>query len=173
MPPELLRLARVAAKFTGAANAEEIGFTNHMVRADLPVTFNSERVRFSLPWHQESAYYSQYVSHYTSVVLSVALFACHREHGCVEIIPRSHLRGKVQHRRSYGDPIAKKHMREEVYPEDFGFSEVAYLEFDPGDVGVMHFNVFHRSGQNSSELTRYTMLIRATNTADLGFILSP
>lgn len=157
------RIRAIAAQYTAAPSIDFISLSEPFFRVDVPRHLLGERNLFSLPWHQESGYYTRAVSHTTSIVLNLAIYDCAIDNGCIELVRGSHRQGALQHEHVYMSPTDKRHFRA-VLPESVAEpSQIAYGILRAGDVLVNHFNTIHRSGVNDSERVRYTMLVRASN----------
>ena len=98
-------------KFMGASSSDDIALGWDMVRADLPQEFSSEEANFSLPWHQESAYYKHQVSAKSSIVIWIPVFDCPINHGCMELLKGSHKLGVVSHDAKYLDLKNNRNLR--------------------------------------------------------------
>ena len=61
--------------------------TEENFRVDLPQSFKSEKKQFSLSWHQESGYFTNYVSHSKGLVVWIPLFDTSAEAGSLKFFP--------------------------------------------------------------------------------------
>lgn len=150
------------------AKPEHLVFTNEHVRVDLPIEVSPENAKKQhLEWHQESSYFKDYCSSSQGVVVWIPLFDCKAENGCMELIEGSHALGNVEHQGHYELPEEKRHFRL-VIPsiENILASHArSYAEAKAGDIVVNHFQTIHRSGKNTSDRVRYTLLVRVSNMA--------
>jgi ectoine hydroxylase-related dioxygenase (phytanoyl-CoA dioxygenase family) len=113
-------------------------------------------------WHQDYGYW------YNNGCLFPDLASCFiavdpntKENGCMQLLRRSHLMGRVNHGR-FGDQTGAD-------PERVGEAlkrlELVYAVLEPGDALFFHSNTLHCSGQNKSEHPRWS-LICCYNTKD-------
>jgi len=160
---------RAAAHVLGLHTAMDVLASHPNFRADLPDRFAEEKRKFALPWHQEGAYYKTKASQSQSLVLHISLFDCSAEHGALELKEGSHLKQYLAHNEYFADETAKKHFRVELNDADLEGLKTVPLVSKAGDIGVIDFRTFHRSGQNTSDQVRYTFLIRVSpaNAPDL------
>jgi len=140
-----------------------VGLSHPNLRADLPDRYVREQTAFSLPWHQEAAYFEKSVSRNGSLVFWIALDDCRPEDGCLEVLEGSHRAGLVAHTLSYRDPVNRRHLRYETAAEVCVGYPQRHCATERGDVGVIDFRTIHRSGRNRGDRIRYTLLIRASN----------
>ena len=161
-------LANVAKTYLNLETARDVLFAYPNFRADLPDRYEDQK-KYSLPWHQEAAYYKTKASESRSVVLHCTLFDCFAGSGALEVKAKSHKETLLEHKEYYMDESQKKHFRVELPDSAVKKLETMPLETRAGDVGLIDFKTFHRSGENTSDTVRYTFLIRATpaNAPDL------
>ena len=132
------------------------------MRADLPEAFAEEKRKFSLPWHQEGGYYKTKASLSRSLVMHISQFDCAAHHGALEMKAGSHSAGYVDHNEYFADQTGTKHFRVELPDAALKDYKTVALTSEAGDVGVIDFRTFHRSGVNASDQVRYTFLIRVS-----------
>ena len=113
------------------------------------------RVGGAWAWHQDYGYwYSNGVLTPNLVSAFIAVDPATRHNGCLQIIRGSHHCGRVHHQltgeQAGADPERVKHILERF--------EHQYIEMDPGDVLFFHSNLLHRSDQNRSEDSRWSMI---------------
>ena len=86
----------------------------------------------------------------------IALDATSRENGCLKMVRRSHLMGRIDHvpvlgeGQNVADPKRMEHI--------LAACETVYCEMEPGDGLFFHGNMLHSSEQNRSEKPRWTLL---------------
>ncbi len=69
------------------------------------------------------------------------------------------------------DEEKKKHRRVVIPNEVLQKYDDVFVETISGDIFINHFNTFHLSGLNESNMVRYTMLVRVSNSASDDFII--
>ena len=132
-------------------------------RVDLPQQFVDQEKKMSLPWHQEAGYYlPKGDCTPDSIVLSIALHDCNSTEGAL-LIACDTRKEVIQHKSVFMDSTGKKHLRVEC-PEP---AESITTETKFGQVVAFDFKRPHRSGINSSNLVRLTLLLRATSNREL------
>lgn len=106
-------------------------------------------------WHQDYGYW------YNNGCLSPDMASCMiaidpatRENGCLQIVPRSHQVGRIDHGK-VGDQTGADPERVAAILERL---PVTYCEMEPGDGVFFHSNLLHRSDQNRSEHSRWVYI---------------
>lgn len=130
--------------------------------SDQPYVYHN-KVALKYPNMPGFKYHQDYYYWYTMGCLypdmATAYFAIDKsteDNGCLKIIPKSHMLGRVDHvlydnfSDSEADPV-----RQQLCIERFG--EV-YVELDPGDYILFHANTFHGSNANHTENSRIALL---------------
>ncbi len=120
------------------------------------------RVGGAWEWHQDYGYW------YDNFCLAPDLASCliavdqaTRENGCLQVLRGSHQLGRIDHGKT-GDQTGAD--LERVAEAERRF-ELVYVEAEPGDALFFHSNLLHRSDQNRSENSRWS-LICCYNRAD-------
>lgn len=106
-------------------------------------------------WHQDYGYWYQYgvlFPHLTSAYIAVDRAT--RENGCMQIIPRSHLLGRIDHVLTGEQSGADLERVNEILKR----LPLEYVEMEPGDTLFFHANLLHRSDQNHSDHPRWSMI---------------
>ena len=107
-------------------------------------------------WHQDYGYWYNNGNLFPLMAsVQVALDRCERANGCLQVIPGSHLMGRIDHGLMKGEQVGVDPERIKIILERF---EVAYAEMDPGDGIFFHCNTLHRSDQNRSPSRRWTLI---------------
>jgi ectoine hydroxylase-related dioxygenase (phytanoyl-CoA dioxygenase family) len=107
-------------------------------------------------WHQDYGYWYHNGCLFPRMAsVMVALDRTTRENGCLQLVRRSHLMGRIDHvpmtsGQNEADP---KRMTEILARLD-----VVYAELEPGDAVWFHCNTLHRSDANRSDKRRWTLL---------------
>jgi hypothetical protein len=141
-------------------------------RVDLPSSFKKEDEKYSLGWHQESAYFDKNVSHENGIVLWIPLFDVNQEGGALKVACGSHKSGKVSHHYEYKDKQNKKNLRATIPPDLIAEykDQVKTVEVSAGDIVAFHFNLFHSGGVNlDPNYARLTIQSRLSFFSDDGF----
>ena len=140
------------------------------LRLDLPNIFRQEDARYSLGWHQESSYFSNYVSHSKGIVVWIPLFDTAPPDGGIVLIPESHRHGTLKHSEIYMDPENKKNLRRYLgAAEEYGDPSSFYVS--RGSAVFMDFNLIHRSGVNlNQEKPRVTFQARISDMTASDFV---
>ncbi len=106
-------------------------------------------------WHQDYGYW------YNNGCLSPDMGSCmiavdraSQQNGCLQIIPRSHRLGRIDHLQ-VGDQVGADPIRVDVALTRF---PRIYCELDPGDALFFHSNLLHRSDQNTSQHARWSLI---------------
>lgn len=113
------------------------------------------RVGGAWTWHQDYGYwYRNGVLWPLLVSCSIAIDPATRENGCLQVIPRSHELGRIDHLQS-GDQAGADMERVNAVLERL---PVVHCEMQPGDAIFFHPNLLHRSDMNRSEHPRWSMI---------------
>ncbi|PHR98439.1 MAG: phytanoyl-CoA dioxygenase family protein [Blastopirellula sp.] len=106
-------------------------------------------------WHQDYGYwynngclFPYMASCLTSVTRST------KENGCLQVIPGSHLMGRINHVKT-GDQTGADLEIVEAAIERMG---IQYVEAEPGDALFFHGNLLHRSDQNNADYPRWSII---------------
>jgi ectoine hydroxylase-related dioxygenase (phytanoyl-CoA dioxygenase family) len=106
-------------------------------------------------WHQDYGYWYDYGCLYPTMgSCFIAVDACTRENGCLQVIPQSHHIGRMNHGKVGGQTGADPERVEAVLKR----LSVAYVEMHPGDALFFHGNLLHRSDQNTSSSPRWSLI---------------
>lgn len=106
-------------------------------------------------WHQDYGYWYQngvLFPHLTSAYIAVDRAT--KENGCMQVIPYSHLLGRIDHVLTGEQAGADLTRVNEVLKR----LPLVYVEMEPGDTLFFHANLLHRSDQNRSEHPRWSMI---------------
>ncbi len=113
------------------------------------------RVGGAWAWHQDYGYwYQNGVLEPLLTSASIAVDRATRENGCLQVIERSHMLGRIDHKLT-GDQAGADLDRVSEVLKRF---PLVYVEIEPGDVLFFHANLLHRSDQNKSEHPRWSMI---------------
>ena len=109
-------------------------------------------------WHQDYGYWYQngvLMPLLTSVFIAVD--PCTKTNGCLQVLKNSHRCGRINHVLT-GDQAGADRERVEALlarPDDF---PLVYVEMNPGDALFFDSNLLHRSDQNTSDHSRWSMI---------------
>ncbi len=109
-------------------------------------------------WHQDYGYWYQngvLTPQLTSVFIAVD--PCTRENGCLQVLKNSHRCGRINHVLT-GEQAGADRERVDALmsrPDDF---PLEYVEMAPGDALFFDSNTLHRSDQNTSDSSRWSMI---------------
>ena len=114
------------------------------------------------PWHQDEAYRVADEFEYQQLSIWMPLQDSAAEHGCLQYIPGSHLRGVLPHRRVNDDP--KVHSIE-CEPSQFDLADAVACPLPAGGAVIHAGRTLHCAGPNRTETPRLAYV--------LGFELPP
>ena len=113
------------------------------------------RVGGAWTWHQDYGYwYQNGVLFPLLTSVSIAVDTSTQENGCLQVIPRSHELGRIDHLLS-GDQAGADMERVTAVLERL---PLVYCEMEPGDAVFFHANTLHRSDMNRSDNPRWSMI---------------
>ena len=120
-----------------------------MLRFDAPLD-----QRNNLDWHQDSPYYRMSYPEFNAGVCWMAVTRNNEDNGTLIFIPQSHSHF-IETETSMGDKLSSQQFR--LQPSADELKKAKPLEQEFGDLTVLHMNIKHRSGINSSNKFRITM----------------
>jgi ectoine hydroxylase len=113
------------------------------------------RIGGAWAWHQDYGYwYHNGVLYPNLVSVFIAVDPSTRENGCLQVIKGSHLLGRIDHVLT-GDQAGADLDR---VNESLKRLELVYVVMEPGDAVFFHANLLHRSDQNKSDNSRWSMV---------------
>ena len=152
--------------FSATVRCERIARTMEVLLGDEvyhyhhKVMIKEPRVGGAWEWHQDYGYWYQNGCLWPDMgSCMVAVTRARRANGCVEVVPGSHLLGRLDH-VDVGDQVCADPER---VREVLKRLPVEACELEPGDGAFFHANVLHRSLKNESEEPRLS-LINCYNT---------
>lgn len=106
-------------------------------------------------WHQDYGYWYQNGLLYPDLLsVFIAVDKATTENGCLQVIRGSHRMGRIDHVLT-GDQAGADLERVNACLERM---ELVYCEMEPGDAIFFHSNLLHRSDQNKSDHSRWSMV---------------
>jgi ectoine hydroxylase len=106
-------------------------------------------------WHQDYGYWYFNGCLYPDMLsVFVAVDACTKENGCIQILRGSHKIGRVEHGR-YGEQVGADPER---VAEAKKRHELVYCLMKPGDAFFFHGNLLHASDANLSDKPRWGLI---------------
>lgn len=106
-------------------------------------------------WHQDYGYwYQNGVLFPLLTSVFIAVDPCTRANGCLQVLRGSHLVGRVNHVLTGDQAGADRERVDELIQR----LELVYVEMEPGDALFFHANTLHRSDQNKSDDSRWSMI---------------
>jgi ectoine hydroxylase len=113
------------------------------------------RVGGAWTWHQDYGYwYQNGVLEPNLVSCFIAVDPATIENGCLQVIRGSHHLGRIDHVLTGDQAGADLERVDEVLKR----RELVHVEMAPGDALFFHSNLLHRSDQNKSENSRWSMI---------------
>jgi len=113
------------------------------------------RVGGAWEWHQDYGYWYNYGCLYpTMASCFIAIDRATRANGCLQVIPGSHLLGRLDHGKIGGQTAADP----ERVPHILDRLPLLHVEMEPGDGLFFHANILHRSDANTSPDPRWAMI---------------
>lgn len=144
----IVRSRRIVESMQQLLNDEVYHYHHKMI-------LKEARVGGAWAWHQDYGYW------YNNGCLFPDLGSCMiavdratRENGCLQVVRRSHLMGRMDHGK-VGDQTGADPERVAACLERL---ELIYCELEPGAAIFFHGNTLHRSDQNKSENPRWAFI---------------
>jgi ectoine hydroxylase-related dioxygenase (phytanoyl-CoA dioxygenase family) len=106
-------------------------------------------------WHQDYGYWYNFgLLQPLLTSVTIAVDKATKENGCLQLLKGSHAMGRVDHTLT-GDQAGADMERVNVAIERF---PLVHCEMDPGDAMFFDSNILHRSDQNRSEHSRWSLI---------------
>lgn len=122
---------------------------------------------YVLDWHQDSPFYPQAKNGVDSIVLNIFVQDCYQDMGSVELIKKSHKKGMLSFSEDHNSSNVQQMKVEKKHLEP---SNCITLETMECDVVVYDMNLIHKSGYNSSNKSRLSVIGRSFNPLSVNFI---
>jgi ectoine hydroxylase-related dioxygenase (phytanoyl-CoA dioxygenase family) len=154
-------IQELSSKILGI-NKETVIISENQLRIDEP-----RDNLYVLDWHQDSPFYPQTKNGADSIVLNIFVQNCYQNMGSVELIKESHKQGMLSFSEDYASSNVQQMKVEKKYLKSSNCITVETMECD---VVVYDMNLIHRSGFNSSNKARLSIIGRAFNPLSESFI---
>jgi len=106
-------------------------------------------------WHQDYGYWYNFgLLQPLLTSVTIAVDKATKENGCLQVLRGSHTMGRVDHSLT-GEQAGADMERVNVAKERF---PLVYCEMDPGDAMFFDCNILHRSDQNRSDHSRWSLI---------------
>ncbi|WP_440657152.1 phytanoyl-CoA dioxygenase family protein [Candidatus Pelagibacter sp. HIMB1509] len=140
-------------------NKKKSLFVDFNLRIDLPSIFDKEDKKMSLPWHQDFSYYQSKTNliNYDGYVIYIPLYKLGTKEGSL-IVDATPVNKFKKHKKKYLDVKNKKFLRHKL--EKFKPKKEININLSERDALLMDFFCIHKSGKNTSNKVRFTLLIR-------------
>ena len=113
------------------------------------------RVGGAWTWHQDYGYWYQNAVLFPNLTSAfIAVDPATIENGCMQVIPHSHELGRIEHVLKGEQAGADAERVNEILKR----LPLIHVEMEPGDTLFFHANLLHRSDQNTSPNSRWSMI---------------
>ncbi|MEZ6092438.1 MAG: phytanoyl-CoA dioxygenase family protein [Pirellulaceae bacterium] len=144
----IARCQRVAGSMQ-TLMGEEIYHYHHKLMLKEP------RVGGAWEWHQDYGYWYNYGCLFPRMASCyIAIDRAGKDNGCLQVIPGSQHLGRLEHGKVGGQTGADESRVQQILKR----LPLVYVEMNPGDALFFHGNVLHRSDQNRSEHSRWSLI---------------
>ncbi len=145
---DIVRLRRVADNMSTLLG-DEVYHYHHKMMLKEPF------VGGAWEWHQDYGYWYDYGCLYPHMgSCFIAVDKATRDNGCLQVIPGSHLLGRMNHMKVGGQTGADPERVAAVLDR----LPVSHVVMEPGDAIFFHGNLLHRSDQNTSPDPRWSLI---------------
>ena len=140
------------------------------------ISINGENIRMDIPhdklhkldWHQDRSYYFQNRDGNKGLVIWIPLINITNKIGPMKVCEKSHKLGFIS---NYQKKLSsKKSSTQRIVDFDRQNFKIINLNVNCGDVILMSKNTIHASGKNISNLTRFSLQIRAHDLMDPDYL---
>jgi len=133
---------------------DTMSWSGLLFRMDVP-TDN----RNILDWHQDQNHLPISKNGLSAVVITIPLQDTSKNMGSVNLVKRSHAYGTIEPIREKSKDINKS-LQLKIPEKLINKENIIVPELKSSDILVMNMNLFHKSGFNSSNKVRYSLIIR-------------
>ncbi|WP_424098184.1 phytanoyl-CoA dioxygenase family protein [Moorena producens] len=121
------------------------------------ITVKNPHTQAWIEWHQGyGGWYNDGCLYPDFVTSTVAIDKNTKENGCLQVIKKSHLMGRLDHKVFDGGGGALR-IDSEWMDTIIDRLGIVYCELEPGDALFIHANTIHCSGDNQTDLPRTTL----------------
>jgi ectoine hydroxylase-related dioxygenase (phytanoyl-CoA dioxygenase family) len=144
------------ARSERVVNAMEQLFDDTALHFHHKMMLKEPRVGGAWEWHQDYGYWYKYEKFLRPDLAScmIAVDRASKENGCLQVLRGSHLLGRIEHGVT-GDQTGADMERVNFAMKHL---ELVYCEMQPGTALFFHSNLLHRSDQNRSEHSRWSLI---------------
>lgn len=135
-------------------NESTLGVRDPVLRIDVP-----EDKRNVYGWHQDSAYSNLHINPKNEIIFWIPLINTVQKNGTLVVKPYSHnIHGNVSYLKSKGGKFtSKQYLIKDNYLKKFKSKSI---DVKANSVLASYANLFHKSGNNRSNLIRFTIIVR-------------
>ncbi|MCE9613376.1 MAG: phytanoyl-CoA dioxygenase family protein [Lentisphaerae bacterium] len=113
------------------------------------------RVGGAWEWHQDYGYwYNDTLLRPDQASCMIAVDRATRDNGCLQVLRGSHRMGRINHGK-FGNQTGADPDRVALAMQRM---DLVYCEMEPGTAVLFHSNTLHRSDQNRSEFSRWSLI---------------
>ena len=143
------------ARCESIVNSAEILLSGEVYHYHSKMIMKDAKVGGAWAWHQDYGYWYQNGVLFPLLTSAyIAVDPSTKENGCLQVLKGSHLLGRIDHVLT-GDQAGADLERVKEAEKRL---ELVYVVMDPGDVLFFDANLLHRSDQNKSDNTRWSMI---------------
>ncbi len=158
------------ARCESAVNSMERLLEGDVYHYQSKVIMKDPKIGGAWTWHQDYGYWYMYGILFPLLASAyIAIDPATRENGCLQVIQGSHQLGRIDHLRSGDQAGADRERVDEILKR----MELVYVEMNPGDTLFFHCNLLHRSDQNRSEKSRWSLICCYNATRNVPYKESP
>jgi len=144
-----------------ACDEKAISWSGSLVRMDVP-----KDLKNTIGWHQDH-HYLPFNKLGVGLVVTVPLVNVTSEMGAVQVIPGSNNKGVIEVFSEEDKPLGSKQLL--IDETSIDFDNVEILEGTVGSMICLDTRTVHRSGFNTSDKVRWSVLMRFHNCLDANF----
>ena len=146
-------LHKLAGNLLGISG-KSLGIRDPILRMDVP---NDNRNTYD--WHQDSAYSQLHTNPKNEVIFWIPLINTNTKNGTLIVKPKSHnVMGNVSYLKKRGGKLtSKQYIIEKKYLNKF---QSKSIKVKANKILATYANLFHKSGNNSSDHVRFAIIVR-------------
>jgi len=150
-----------ASVYTAIVRSQRVASTMQQLLGDEvyhyhhKMTLKEPKVGGAWEWHQDYGYWYDFGCLYPDLAsCMIAVDKASQANGCLQVLRGSHKLGRVNH-LEIGTQVGADPTRVEAA---LARHELVYCEMEPGDALFFHSNLLHRSDQNNSDHSRWSLI---------------